>query len=113
MIARLLRRTVWLALLTIIGFGVVECLVCLGQYHVSDINERFPEWLMGLRAAAILAWAEVTLLWIRVALQPRIDTQHSAHVAHEDPMAAAIAYAVHQSAWALRMVLFLKIGGLF
>lgn len=112
MVKRLVFRSVVFALLTIIGFAATELLVYLGKERISDINSRFPELLMIIRAAAIMTWVEISLFWIRIGLQPQIDVQASAKTAESQPMAAAIVYITHQLTWVIRMVLFLKLCGL-
>jgi hypothetical protein len=84
-------------------------LITLGRDRFTDFNERWPEVIVILRAAAIMTWAELSLLWIRTALQPKTDVQQAATKALETPMAAAIVYATHSVNWIVRMVIFLKL----
>ena len=109
LIRRVAGRTIVLAVLTTMAFVSLDLLVYLGREGISDINSRFPELIAIVRAAAIMAWIEVSILLIRVSLAPRTDVQTAVKVAELEPMSAAIVYAVHTLAWAIRFAFFLKL----
>jgi small basic protein len=99
---RMAARTVIFALLTLAAFGLMERLTVL---------TGFPEVMQGMKAAAILAWAEITIMWIRIAMSPSLDVQQSARLAaNNDAMAAAVVYAAHQVTWAVRLAAFIILG---
>lgn len=111
MFRRMAVRTFILMALTVLAFLVMDTLVMLGHDRVSDINERWPELIQILRAAGIMTWAEMSLMWIRMALAPKTDVQKAATLAMQEPMPAAVVYAVHSLQWLARMVLFLHLCG--
>lgn len=102
MIKRLSLRTAIFAALTILAFALMERLTIL---------TGAPEVMQGMKAAAILAWAEISIMWIRIAMSPQLDVQAAAKVAHDgDARAAAFLYAVHQATWAARLTAFIVLG---
>lgn len=108
MIERLALRTAVFAVLTFAAFFLMQPLT---------IYTGFPEVLQGLKAAAVLAWAEVSIMWIRIAIQPRLDVQHAAFVVirprigDPDPQACAWIFFSYQLAWAARLAAFLVLYG--
>lgn len=111
MFRRLAVRTFILAALTAVAFMGMDLLVMMGHDRITDINERWPELIQVLRAAGILTWAEMSLMWIRMALAPKTDVQQAANVALQSPTAAAVVYATHSLQWMVRMVFFLRLCG--
>lgn len=109
---RLLVRTIIFAILTAGGFACLELLVMLGRDRISDINERFPELMIFFRAATMLTWIEITVLWIRATLQPQVDVQAAAKKALESPTSAAALYATHQLTWLARVGFIFFVMGL-
>ncbi|NRR28899.1 hypothetical protein HSX11_01755 [Oxalobacteraceae bacterium] len=98
MIKRLAIRTAVFAALTLLAFVLMEPLTKLVGW---------PELMQGLGAAAKLAWAEISVMWIRIAISPKLDVQKVALAAGHDPRAAAMVYAVHQLTWAVRLAAFI------
>jgi hypothetical protein len=100
---RLVARTAIFAMLTLLAFGLMERLTVLSGW---------PEVLQGMRAAAILAWAEISILWLRIGISPRLDQQSAALAALDgrDARAAALVYAAQQAAWAARLAAFIVLG---
>lgn len=103
MIKRLALRTMLFASLTILAFLVMQPLT---------IWTGWPELMQGLKAAAILSWGELTVLWIRVCVSPRLDSQALAKEVETsyDARGMAIVYAAYTFTWAVRLVLFVVIG---
>lgn len=103
MIKRIAQRIAIFAAFTIVAFALMERLTMLTGW---------PEVMQGMKAAAILAWAEISILCIRIAMSPRLDVQDAARVAHDcgDARAAALVYAVHQASWAVRLGAFIVLG---
>jgi hypothetical protein len=111
---RLFIRTVLLAVLTVAGFSLMPLLT---------ITTGWPEVLQCLKAAAVLAWAEHSIMIVRIVMQPRIDVQEAPRLATlddgysrpnslpVDAQACAIVYGVHQFTWAVRMVVFVLLYG--
>jgi hypothetical protein len=73
----------------------------------------WPEAMKCLTATAVLSWAEVAILWIRIAIAPNLDVQDAARDALLEPsaVASAIVFAVHQFTWAVRLTAFLLLYG--
>lgn len=103
MMKRLVLRTAIFAALTIMAFSLMERVTMLTGW---------PEVMQGMRAAAILSWAEISIMWIRIAISPRLDVQYAAQMAHDstDAHAGALVYAVHQATWAARLAAFIVLG---
>ena len=103
MTARLAVRTVILAFLTLLAFSTMQELT---------IFTGWPELMGGLGAAAKVAWAEVSIMWIRIVLAPRLDVQHIVKRIESGTnyMAMAVVYGVYQLTWALRIGAFLYFG---
>lgn len=107
--ARLMVRCSLLALLTIIGFGILEYLIQMTQTNGWDFFVRFPELSIMLRAACFMTFIELTILLIRLTTQPRLDVQAVAVEAQKEPMAAAVVYLTHASIWMFRTFIFMKL----
>ena len=103
MIKRLGIRTLIFACLTIAAFALMQPLTQFSGW---------PEVMQGMKAAAILAWAEISIMWIRIAISPRLDVQATATIAQGrgDALATAVVYAVHQATWAVRLAAFIVLG---
>lgn len=102
MFQRLLVRTLIFFTMTVTAFMVMQPL--------TEVT-GWPEVILCTKAAAVMAWAEITGLWIRLALAPRLDVQEAAVKADGDPKAQAIVYAVHQGMWAVRLTAFIVLYG--
>jgi len=109
---RLLGRSLLLTILTVIGFAVTEYLVQMNFFKQLQIVDRFPELLIMFRTAAIMTFIELTVLWIRMVVQPGTDVQQAARKAVTEQMPAAIVYFTHMLWWAMRVFVFLKLSGL-
>lgn len=108
-VKRLAIRTAVLLALCIVGFLVLDLLQMIGRERISDINQRVPEIMLIVRAASIMVWVELCLLWTRVVLQPQLDVQVAARAAEKDAMAAAVVYATYTLQWLVRIFIFLKL----
>lgn len=102
MIKRLTIRTLILGVLTIAAFALMQPLT---------IFTGWPEVMQGTKAAAMLAWAEHSIMIIRITMQPRLDVQDSAINGARSPAASAAIYAIHQFTWAVRLGAFLLLYG--
>lgn len=107
MIKRILIRTLILAVITAAAFAVMEPLT---------VATGWPEAMQCTKALAVLAWAEHSIMIVRLAMQPRIDVQAAATLRPDedgnvDQRAGAALYAVHQATWAVRLVAFLVLYG--
>ncbi len=103
MLQRMALRTLIFALLSLLAFGLMERLTQL---------TALPEVMQGMKAAGILAWADITIMWLRVMMSPGLDVQATARIVDKcnDPHAAAMMYAVHQASWAVRLIAFIVLG---
>lgn len=106
---RLFIRAGLLAVLTIIGFAVLEYLIQMTKTRGWDFVMRFPEFPTMMRAACFMTFVELTVLLIRLTTQPRIDVQKSAEDAGKEPMAAAVVYLTHSAVWMFRVFVFMKL----
>lgn len=99
MIKRLAIRTLAFFILTVAAFALMRPLT-MGTGH-ADV-------LKCMTAAAVLAWAELTLMWIRIFMAPKLDEQLAATKVQElaQPGPLAIVYAVHAYKWSIRMFVF-------
>lgn len=104
------RRSVVLLVLTVAGFTATESLTLLGRYGF-DINERFPELMLFMRGAMLLTWLEVSLIWIRMAVSPKLDYQALANKAAETSQGAAIVHTNMNVVWALRIIVLMQLCG--
>lgn len=88
------------------------CILALGLMERMTLLTALPEVMQGMKAAGILAWAEMSIMWLRVGMSPGLDVQATAKMvdASRDPHAAAIMYAVHQATWAVRLLAFILLG---
>jgi hypothetical protein len=106
---KLVWRSFLFAILTIIGFFLLEVMVNQSRNKPDGFIAMFPELLSMLRAATIMTFVELSILWIRIVSQPRIDVQEAAIDTANDPMANAVLYLTHTLAWGLRTIIFLKL----
>ncbi|MBR7792300.1 hypothetical protein KDM87_06780 [Undibacterium sp. FT147W] len=62
-----------------------------------------------MTAAAVLAWAEISIMWLRIAMAPKIDEQEVASNIGmaRHPIAGALVYATHAFKWAIRLGTFI------
>lgn len=100
MTGRLAIRTVIFFLLTVAAFGLMRPLTMLTGH---------PDVIKCMTAAAVLAWAEISIMWIRIAMSPKLDEQKVAIDVQTfaQPEAMAKVYAVHSFKWAVRLLAFL------
>lgn len=111
MYKRTIIRSLVLLAFTAASFFALEYLVQEGRYG-SDINQRFPEFLIVLRALAIYTWVEVSMFWVRITLEPNTDVQKASKVAEGEPMAAAVLSGVHAVKWLARLLIVLQLADL-
>lgn len=108
---RLLARTVFLATLSALGFWALDLLELVGREHLANINQQVPELMLIIRAASVLVWVELCLLWTRVLVSPQLDVQLAAKLAMRTPSGAAAVYMSHNVVWLARILLFLHLCG--
>jgi cell shape-determining protein MreD len=104
---RMFARSVALALLTFIGFALVDHLVESGLTDRFALVRRFPEFIPMMLAAAKLTFIEMSVFWIRFATQPRVDVQACIEYAPTNSIAAAIINATNALVWAFRIVVLI------
>lgn len=104
MVKRLFFRTAAFFILTVLAFLAIESIVRLGRGGIA-IGQMFPEMIYVLVSVGILTWIEISLMWIRIFLTPKIDIQRTAQAAEEQ--SPAILYCAHQFTWAIRILAFL------
>jgi hypothetical protein len=100
---RLLFRTLIFVLLTCAGFSLIEYLIQQSHDHGSNFLMKYPEFISLMKAVSIQTFIELSVLWIRVISEPRIDTQAAAEVALKDPKSASLVYLTHKLSWAFRV----------
>lgn len=99
MIKRLAQRTIALAILTMLALWLMEPLTSA---------TGAPEVLSCLKAAAIVAWADLTILWVRCMIAPALDEQRLAMrvEAANDPRALSTLYLTQKIVWMARFMAF-------
>ena len=99
-IKRLATRTVIFFVLTIAAFALMRPIT---------MQTGFPEVIKCMTAAAVLAWAEISIMWLRIAMSPKIDEQAVACDVGSSlhPVAGALVYATHAFKWAIRLGTFI------
>ena len=99
-IKRLAARTAIFFALTVLAFAVMRPLT-----HATGHSDV----LKCMTAAAVLAWAEISIMWLRIAVSPRVDEQHAVHDVHElaHPLSLAVLYCAHSFKWAVRLGAFI------
>ncbi|NDI85048.1 hypothetical protein [Undibacterium crateris] len=105
MVKRLFFRTMVFFMLTVAAFVSIEGIVQLSASGIYSVGQMFPEIIYVLVALGILAWVEISLMWFRIFLTPKIDLQNIAELAEATSPAAL--YCAHQFAWAIRIGAFL------
>lgn len=111
LLQRMFVRSLFLALLTVVGFGVLDYLVQLGIQDRFGLVQRYPEFLVMMKAAAVLTFVEMSVFWIRFGTSPRLDVQNVAEYARQSANGAAIVYAVNTATWLARVVIMLYLMG--
>jgi hypothetical protein len=106
---RLLFRSFMFLGLTVCGFVALEHMVELSRTRGSDLILKYPELLTVMRAATIMTFAEMTVLWVRIISQPAVDVQAPVPVAQKEPLAAAVVYLTHAVMQVFRVLIFLKL----
>lgn len=109
---RLLERSIFLWALTLAGFLLLDVLVEKSRVGDWGIVARYPEFMLLMKAASVLAFIEVSLVWIRIAIQPKVDVQEAYRRSLEEPLSAAIAHFTNLIWWAVRAYLFLRLAEL-
>lgn len=100
MIHRLFLRTVIFFVLTVLAFTLMRPIT---------IQTGYPDVIKCMTAAAVLAWAEISIMWLRIAMAPKIDEQAVACDIHraDHPVAGALVYATNAFKWAIRLGAFI------
>lgn len=100
MIKRLALRTAIFAALTLIAFAAMKPLTVLSGW---------PEVMQGLSAAAWVAWAEISIMWVRIGISPKLDMQVMAIRVEKgtDYKAMSTVYLAYTITWAIRIGAFL------
>jgi hypothetical protein len=106
---KLIWRSFLFGILTVAGFLLLELMVSENRSSPNGFVAMFPELLSMLRAATIMTFGELCVLWIRVVAQPRVDVQEAAIETADHPIANAILYFTHTLSWGLRIIIFLKL----
>jgi hypothetical protein len=109
MLKRAFLRSVFMVILLALAGGILQALVELARFGGSDLPGQFPELLIIFRAVAILAWFEMSVFWLRLATQPKVDLQYVAHKADGAPLGAALVYWANVFAWAFRVVILMQL----
>lgn len=110
-------RSACLLGLTIAAAAVMEFLVQSARFGGTDLAARFPEMIQILRALSILTWFEQGLLWIRLAVSPKIDFQDLANrmigTGADSSMATCwgvmTVYVVNHLVWLARILILLHL----
>ncbi|MFZ3001588.1 MAG: hypothetical protein WA071_14775 [Undibacterium umbellatum] len=99
-IKRLAARTAIFFALTVLAFMLMRPLT---------ISTGHTDVLKCMNAAAVLAWAEISIMWIRIAMSPRLNEQAVAEDVQElaHPFAMALVYCAHVARWAVRLGIFI------
>ncbi|MFZ2998730.1 MAG: hypothetical protein WA071_00130 [Undibacterium umbellatum] len=97
---RLAARTAIFFALTVVAFAAMQPLT---------IATGHTDVLKCLTAAAVLAWAEITIMWIRIFMSPHIDEQEAAITVQElaHPLGLSIVYCAQVLRWAVRLAVFI------
>ncbi len=91
-----------------LAFFVLTCL-CFIFMRPLTIESGHADVLKCMTAAAVLFWAEIVVMWVRIAQAPRLDEQKAAEQAlnNHDTRAAAAIYAVYAYKWTIRLGAFI------
>lgn len=108
-VRRLMFRTLLMALLSLLGFAFLAALAYVGREKISNINQQVPELMIIVRAASIMVWVELALLWTRIIVAPQLDVQAAAKAALANAQASALVYAVSSLVWLARIIIFLRL----
>jgi hypothetical protein len=110
-IKRLATRTFTLAFLTIVGFFVMDAMIESGMQDRLGLIRRFPDLIPLMVAAAKFTFIEMSLLWIRIAVQPKVDAQFA--IAHHELSSrdAVLMHGVNSLVWAFRVGVFIYLMG--
>lgn len=110
-ISRALLRSVILAVLFVTAGAFLEGLIELARYQGSDIAARFPELLIIFRAVAILAWLEMSIMWLTIATSFKTNGDFIAEGDREKPIRSVGTEAIKVFKWALRLAVLLQLCG--
>ncbi len=117
MFVRTQYRSACLLGLTVAAAALTEFLVQSARFGGTDLAARFPEILAILRAVSILTWFEQSLLWIRLAVSPKIDIQDLANKlgggaadSHLSTSAGVmVVYITNNLIWLVRILILIKL----
>lgn len=111
MFQRMFARSVALAILTALGFVVVDHLVDSGMTDRFAIVRRFPEFIPFMLAAAKLTFIEMSLFWVHFLTAPKFDMNEAMFQATSSPVGAALVYLTDKLVWAFRLGVFIYLVG--
>lgn len=116
MYKRIIIRSLVMILLLGMAAYCLDTFTEMSRRYGYDVAGRYPELLQIFRATAILAWFELSVFWIRLAVAPKSDEQAAAEDAignYEDPgynqMASAVIYVTYTIKWAFRLWILLTL----
>jgi hypothetical protein len=109
MFKRTAVRSFWLIGMTLMAGLCLELLVQAGRFGGSDIVGKFPELLIIFRAVSIMTWFEVSLLWIRLAVSPKIDFQAMVNDLKTHEHGTLVVYLVNIGLYVMRFWVLMKL----
>lgn len=109
-------RSACLLGLTIAAATAMEFMVQSARFGVTDLAARFPEMIAILRALSIMTWYEQGLLWIRLAVSPKIDLNELCNKltgdgAHSNTNGIIVVYVTNHLIWFVRLIVLYKLCG--
>lgn len=105
---RMAARSVFLFLLTLVGFHVADLMIDSARFNTIPALRRFPDFVIMMTAAAKFTFIELSLFWIRFGVTPKQDVQDVAETAARGGgMPAAVVHVTNTLVWAFRVVVFL------
>jgi hypothetical protein len=104
---RTVLRSAWLISMTLMAGLCLELLVQASRFGGGDLANKFPELLVIFRAVSIMTWLEVSILWIRLAVSPKMDLQAMANRLMETDHGAKVVYLVNIGLYVLRFLALL------
>jgi len=109
---RMAARSVGLAMLTFLGFALVDFMIDQGISDRFALVRRFPEFIPLMLAAAKLTFIEMSVFWIRFATQPALTDSKLAisqvlENAYSNPTAVVIFHGINSAMWGFRIAVLL------
>lgn len=114
MFVRTFMRSLWLVGMTLAAGLCLELLVQAARHGGTDLAAKYPELLTIFRAVSILTWFEVSLLWIRLAVSPKIDFQAIANKLMNTADSGStqgimVVYIVNHLVWLVRVLILMRL----